>query len=199
MNTSVRSYIPKLITSADVTQGLAKAVAGAVQAPVTAAAAQAFRELVVPAVEGGCQEMFRQVNVQLKDVAAQSAAVAAASGAGSAEIEGAVKRAVADGYREQQSGIATLLAENQRATLQQLQSHEEYMTNVVKTARIGGGAGADGDGDGGGDGDSGSQLGSAAASGPVKPSADEQIDIAIAQGNYQDAFSKALGAQDLGQ
>lgn len=191
MNTSVRSYIPKLITSADVTQGLAKAVAGAVKAPVTAAAAQAFRELVVPAVEGGCQEMFRQVNVQLKDVAAQSTAVAAASGAGSAEIEGAVKRAVADGYREQQSGIATLLAENQRATLQQLQSHEEYMTNVVKTARIGGGADSDGD--------SGSQLGSAAASGPVKPSVDEQIDIAIAQGNYQDAFSKALGAQDLGQ
>ena len=48
MNTSVRAYVPKLITSADVTAGIAKAVAAAVQAPVTAAAASACQRHARP-------------------------------------------------------------------------------------------------------------------------------------------------------
>ena len=190
MNTSVRSYIPKLITSADVTQGLAKAVASAVAAPVTAAASAAFRNTVVPAVEGGCQEMFRQVDAQLGIVAGK----VGGAGANTAAVEAVIKQTVADSYREQQMGIATLLAENQRASLQQLQSHEAYMTEIVKeqSASIIRSVGA-----GGGGGQEAASESAEAAAEEGVPSADEQISAAIAQGNYKDAFSKALGAQDL--
>jgi enhancer of mRNA-decapping protein 4 len=212
MNASVKSYIPKLITSADVTSGLAAAVAQAVKAPVVAAMTATFQQSVVPAVQSGCQEMFRQVDAQLGAVGeTAAAAVAAAAADGSnrlgstEELEAIVGKKVAEGYRQQQAGIATLLAESQRATLQSLHAHAEAVVGIVKegtassvamasavqSAMSGAGAaGAIGQKAAG-------AVGSSSPNPPKELTSDEKVMLCVAQGKYLDAFSTALGAQDL--
>jgi hypothetical protein len=62
MNTSCKAFIPKLISSGDVTSALATAVANACEGPVAASVAVSFQSTVVPSVERASQQMFKQLD-----------------------------------------------------------------------------------------------------------------------------------------
>lgn len=62
LNTNIKANNHKLITGADVTQALSKAVAEGVKQPTHEAFTQAFSTTLLPGVEASCKDMFRQLN-----------------------------------------------------------------------------------------------------------------------------------------
>ena len=131
LNTSVRAYIPKLLSSSDVTNALATAVAGAVKKPVQESFESALQASVIPSFEASTKEMFRQIEEtfakgakeHMASTAQEISSAVSNPSSGEAADPSKIAALVADklqeSYRIQNEKIVELLRSSQQALLQQ--------------------------------------------------------------------------------